>query len=144
MATPTRTDYSPDRVAISLGPVLVDGYADGEFISVEIPDLFTKTVGTDGKVVRNRSLDRSATITFSLLQTSASNDALSVLYQLDLNAPNGAGVVPLTIRDLNGRTLLTAAEAWIAKAPDVMYDREATSREWTIHCADLLVFVGGN
>jgi hypothetical protein len=79
-----------------------------------------------------------------LMQTSAANDALSALHELDRDAPNGAGIVPLYIRDRNGRSLHTAAEAWVQKAPDVSYDRTPTARVWEIGVAYLINFVGGN
>lgn len=143
--TPKLTHYSFDQVTVALGPILMDGYQDGEGISIEQTEAgFTKHVGADGKVTRSKTLDKTATIYIRLMQTSAQNDPLSVLYQTDINAPNGAGVVPLYIRDRSGRSLHTAAEAWIEKAPDSTYDRTPTVRVWQIACAELVNFVGGN
>ena len=33
---------------------------------------------------------------------------------------------------------------WIAKHPDVSFDRESTEREWVIDVADIQPFTGGN
>lgn len=145
MATPRFTVYDFDQVTVAFGPILMDGFQDGEGVTIEQDtDGFTKKIGADGKVTRSKTLNRSARVTIKLMQTSACNDLLSAVYNLDIAAPNGAGVGPLYIRDRNGRSVFSAAEAWIAKAPDVTFDREATAREWIIDCAVLDQFHGGN
>ena len=142
--TPKLTSYSFDEVTATLGAILLDGYQDGEGISIEQTEAGWKsTVGADGKVTRAKMLDKTATIYLRLMQTSAANDFLSALYEVDQAAPNGAGVVPLFIRDRSGRSLHTAAEAWIQKKPDPVYDRTPTPRVWEIAVADLKNFIGG-
>jgi hypothetical protein len=143
--TPQTTTYDFDQVTVALGPILVDGFQDGEGVSIEPgAETFTMVVGTDGKVTRSKTLNRTAKVNISLLQSSASNDALSVLHILDRDAPNGAGIVPLYIRDKSGRALYTAAAAWIEAAPTVSFDREATPRVWVIACSKLERVDGGN
>jgi hypothetical protein len=143
--TPTLTIYDPDRVTVAFGPVIVDGYADGEFVSIEpASEIFTRYVGTDGKVTRSKQLRRDATIKFMLSSASATNDALTAIAELDRRAPNGAGIYPLFIRDNSGRALYTAAQAWIEALPTVSFDRQATVREWSLACADLIRVDGGN
>ena len=97
-----------------------------------------------GDVARARTNDRRGTVTFKLMQTSDTNALLSALRNADLLAPNGAGVGALEVRDLQGTTLLSAAEAWIKKMPQTAFDREIGAREWVIRCAVLEGVVGGN
>ncbi len=52
--------------------------------------------------------------------------------------------MPLYIRDRNGRSLYTAAQAWISKAPSVTFDRVATTRTWEISFAKIERLDGGN
>lgn len=144
MSTPILTGYDPDQLTVAFGPILIDGFQDGEGVTIEVPDSFTKVVGMDGKVARSKNLDQTAKITIKLLQTSASNDLLFANYLLDRKGKNLAGVMPLYVRDNSGRALYTASQAWISKAPDVTFDREATSREWVLECAQLLRADGGN
>lgn len=128
-----------------LGPIAMDGFADGLFMTLaQTSETFTKYVGTDGKVMRSKTLDRSGTCTVELMQTSAANDLLSALHILDRDAPNGAGVLPLWIRDRNGRALYTAAQAWIEKAPEVTFDRAGTTRTWVIGFAKIERVDGGS
>lgn len=143
--TPGLTLYDPDQVTVAFGPVIVDGYADGEFVSIEpASEIFTRYVGTDGKVTRSKQLRRDATITFTLASSSATNDALTAIAELDRSAPNGAGIYPLFIRDNGGRALYTAAQAWIEALPTVTFDRQATPRAWVLACANLVRVDGGN
>jgi hypothetical protein len=142
--TQDTTFYDFDQVICSLGPIIMDGFQDGEGITVEQEPTFTDKKGLDGKVTRSKTLDRRATVTITLMQVSACNDLLSALHVLDRDAPNGAGVVPLVIRDRNGRAVFQAAQAWISQAPQVTFDQEATSRAWVIRCAKLQRIDGGN
>lgn len=138
--------YDADQVSISVAGVPVEkGYADGEFLRVEQEaDDFLDVVGTDGEVTRSKSNDRRATVTILLHQSAEANDLLSALSNLDRNTPNGAGVGPLLVRDRGGRAIYTAEKCWISRPPDVSFDRQATSREWTLRAADLIRTDGGN
>lgn len=137
--------YDPDQISLSLGGIPIDGFADGEFCRIEKESAaFEDVVGSNGEVARSKTNDGRATVTFILLQTSDSNDLLSALHNADKNAPGGAGVGALMIRDKHGRALHTAVEAWVSKEPDAVFDRTTTSREWTIRVANLMSFHGGN
>lgn len=137
--------YDPDQIVMAFGSILLKDFADGEFVTIEEEsDSFSDVAGSDGAVVRSKTNDRRATVTFKLLQTSESNALLSAVHNADLLAPNGAGVVALEIKDLQGTSLYHAPEAWIAKPPDVSFGREASSREWKIRCARLVRVDGGN
>lgn len=145
MATPQLTIYDFDQVTVAIGPILIDGFADGEGVVIEQEaSTFGHVVGIDGKVMRSKTLTRTATVTLNLLQGSAANDLLSALHILDRDAPGGAGVVPMFIRDRNGRALYKAAQCWIMTAPTVTFDREATTRTWVIACAKLERVDGGS
>jgi hypothetical protein len=137
--------YDADQVTLVFAGILVQGYADGDFCTIEYEsDGFTDVAGTDGEVARSKTNDRRATITIELLQTSSSNALFSQLANLDLNAPNGAGVGSLLINDRQGLSLYTAAECWIQKPADATFGREVTSRSWVLRCANLISFTGGN
>ncbi len=143
-ASPRFAHWSAAKVSAVFGGILVDGLADGEAITVEFnEDAFTLTVGIDGKAVRNRMANRSGRITLNLIGSSATNDALSAVYNLDQALDNGAGVAPFILRDHNGRTLITAAECWIARPPDFSVDAEVGTRTWVLDAAFLEVNIGG-
>lgn len=137
--------YDPEEVIVTAGSADIDGFAPGNFITITMDsDQFNTVVGVRGDVVRSKTSNLSATITIRLLASSASNDLLSTIYNLDQNAPNGAGVFPLAIRDsATGRATYLAANAWINKAPDVNFDAQDATMEWQIKAARLIRFDGG-
>lgn len=139
-------NYDPDQMTIAMGNILIaDGFADGEFIRREWnAEPITKVVGTGGQVARSKSRDKSGTITITLLQTADENDLLSALHNTDMEAPNGAGIVPFFMRDRQGRATFTAAEAWVAAPPKPVFSRGAEAREWKIDYAEGIAFDGGN
>ena len=135
----------PKEVVISFGPILLSGYADGTFVSVERnEDSFSLTVGSDGEAARSKSNNKSGRVTVTLLQSSLSTDLLSAQAVLDERSPSGDGVAPLLVKDNNGRGLYTAETAWIVKPATASHARETENREWVIETNELLMLVGGN
>jgi hypothetical protein len=137
--------YDAKSVIITFGPILVSGFADGTFVSVDQnEDSFTLQMGTDGEGTRSKSNNKSHTITFTLMQSSDSNDLLSAQHNLDLATPNGDGIGPLFVKDLLGRATYLAETAWIRKPPTAEFGREAGPREWTLETDNLVRLDGGN
>lgn len=143
--TPGFSNYAFDQVSVIMGPVIVDGFAEGEGVTVtrDAP-AFTKYVGADGKVTRARMTNRCAKVTIRLAQSSATNDQLSALYTAGLLTPNGEDVIPMSIVDNSGRSVFAAAYCWLAEMPEVSFGSEVGVREWVFDTADLEVLVGGN
>ena len=138
-------NYDPKEVTVSFAGIVAEGYADGEFVTVEgLSDDFSDVVGTDGEVSRSKTSDRRATVTIKLMQTSATNVLFSAISNRDRESPNGAGVGALVIRDRQGTSIYESAEAWIVKPPNAAFDRTPTAREWAIRCANLKRTDGGN
>lgn len=137
--------YDPDRVSVIVGAAPIEGWQDGEFVTIEMSSpMFTDVVGVDGQVTRSKVMNRTATVTVKIMQSSKSNDILSGLLNADLAAPNGAGVVPFYMRDRSGRSLYTGVRCWVSEWPTVTMDRGALVREWKIRVADMEMFLGGN
>jgi hypothetical protein len=136
-------NYDPNTLIITFGATILDGYADGTFLSVEYnEDAYALTVGSNGEGCRSRSNNESATITFTLLQSSSVNDELSAYHNTDLLT--GASIFPLLVRDINGTTVFAAETAWIRKFPTSAFDRTVGSREWVLETNKLNGFVGGS
>lgn len=137
--TPT---YDPSNIKMVWGGIIISGYADGTFVHVErASDSYQKVVGAGGEVMRTRLRDASGAIKFTLMPTSQCNDSLSAVAAQD-DADN-TGVLPLSIEDINGTTLLSSAHAWVKKTADVDFGKEPANREWTLECDVLNMFVGG-
>lgn len=137
--------YDPQEVIVSVGGADIEGYFTGAFVQITYDnDAFNSVVGASGDVTRSKTDSLMATITLTLMQTSPSNDLLSTILNADLKGRNGAGVFALVIRDsASGRTVYTAANAWISKGPDASFDQQDSGRAWTLKAARLESFVGG-
>lgn len=137
--------YDPDRVSCTWAGIEGAGWAEGNFCTIEkVEDNFVYYVGVDGNVTRSKKKHPIVRVTWRLAQSSDVNALLSAAHLLDLTAPNGQGVGPMQIRDVQGTSLFFAASAWIVKWPTQDFDAQAGPREWIFDCVEDLTVVGGN
>jgi Protein of unknown function (DUF3277) len=138
--------YTSNEVVASLGTIpLNTGRGEGVFIKITPKNpAFTTKVGADGEVARSRSNDHRFDIEMTMMQTSDANILLSALHQLDLNAPNGAGVAAILIEDMSGTSVFVAPECWIVEVAEVQYGPEVEMRTWKLEAASGVQLVGGN
>jgi hypothetical protein len=140
--------YDSKQIALIVGGIPIGGFGPDTMVkALRSSDTFAKKVGVDGVVTRSHLHDRSGEITFTLDQSSPSNDVLSALAKVDEES-NG-GIVPVLIKDalpVSGSigSTFVAAKAWIRKWPDAEYGKEATNREWVLDVDDFEIFEGGN
>jgi hypothetical protein len=133
----------PDDYSVIFNGIPIEGFAEDDCIDIEYDsEGFQDQIGADGRVVRYRSHDSRATVTFSLVATSPSNKVLSAMYNADRNTPNGMGVGPLLIRDKEGVTVFAGTEAWIQKMPKSTIGQKFSNREWKIRVARLEGMLG--
>ena len=81
--------YDPLLYAMIVSTIPIIGVADGTFFMAErSEDSFKPYIGTDGEGAWTRMYNHSGKITFTLKQSSPTNDALSLLLKLDeITAP---------------------------------------------------------
>lgn len=135
--------FDPKDVIVTIGGVPMSGYADGTFLEItaDVPQ-FTKITGADGYVTRVKSNNYGAVMTLTLSQSSPSNDVLSGIFNADKQA--NAGVVPILIKDISGRTIIFAGTGWIQQFPDSAFGNEINDRAWVFDLANTDLFIGGN
>lgn len=135
--------YNPGDVSIIFAGIPFEGYAPGTFVTFgRDNDSSVGSVGSDGEGARAMSNDKSGTITCTLMQTSATNLALSELIRLD--ELTGDGVATMMIKDSSGFSLALAQTAYISKPADGEYARELTTRVWVFKTDHLEILHGGN
>jgi hypothetical protein len=135
--------YNAKQVSIVFGALILSGYADGDFCTVEMSDDdWTHHVGADGEECRARSNNGSAKVTVKLAQYSESNARLADLRKADLSA--GTGVAPFGVLDKSGKSVHASDQAYIAKAPQAAYSKEPGDREWVFMLSNAEHYVGGN
>jgi hypothetical protein len=133
--------YDPAKVSVIIGGHIVQGYADGEFVTAaRNSDNFARVGGADGEQTRAKSNDRSGVITVTLMQASLSNAVLQGFALAD--ETGNAGIVPILIKDSNGSELATAEQAWCQKPSDKSYGKESGDRQWVFETGEL-IFAGG-
>lgn len=124
--------YDPKKVNVIYGPVIMTGFAEGTFINVETRGEGTEAiVGCDQEIVRSMSVDSVLKlVTVTLLQSSDSNDKLSLLH--DADNVSQKGLLPLAIKDLSGRSVMMSDQAWIVKKPTFKRGKTASdgALEW--------------
>jgi hypothetical protein len=135
--------YDPENYSVIFNAIPISGFDKDDFIDIEFDsEGYQDDIGADGHVVRYKSCDQRATVTFTLMAYSTSNKLLSAMYNADLKSPNGLGVGPLLIRDTRGVTVFAGAQAWIQKMPKSTLGSKIGNREWKMRVAKLEAVVG--
>jgi hypothetical protein len=139
----TTHTVDPAQRILTVGATPITGFAEGTYIKVDrAKDDFTPYVGSTGEGARSRSRDKSGTIEITLMETSPDNDLLAGYAAAD--RASGAGMLPVTLRDLHGTTEAFAAEAWVQKLPAIEMGNTVGTRVWLIATCNLEMFPGGN
>ncbi len=142
--------YSPGDITVALTrddgfAHVIGGYMEDAMISVEPnQDTFTMFTSADNKSTLMFHEDSSATVMITLNQTSASNDVLTALYKEFRQAKNPNKLFTITVKDNNGRSLYTSAQAFVGKLPTAAYANSMQARDWTIVCHNMDQNAGGN
>lgn len=138
--------YSAAEITFNFSGIPIDsGRGDDEFVEIaKGEDTYTYKAGVDGEGTRSESKNSYHKVTLTLMRTSQGNAILSAIHNGDMAIPGGAGVAPILIRDRQGASVFTAAEAWIIKIPDNTYSKEANTVKWEFGVHAPINFVGGN
>lgn len=124
--------YDPKQNIVTLGVIVVDGFADGDAITVERngPGVTTK-VGVAGEWAFQESADQSGVIRLRLMATAAMNKVLLAQYKAG-NLP-----VPLSITNVSTAEIEVSASVKIQREPDKAYGAEVGVREWVLVAGEL-------
>lgn len=138
--------FDGSEVHVIIGAVPLSGFSDGDSVVVrKSADYYASKSGLDGAVGRARNTDKRGEFEIHLMQTSSANDELSALLNLDTLTSDGKAVIPVSVMDFSGRTVMAAAQAWIKTLGDVAFStNDVGERVYTFECAALQVFIGGN
>lgn len=142
-------NYSPESLVAVISndkfSHTISGFADGSFLTLTrvIPasTLYTGGDGTNCRVIRAVS---NLDITFTLHQSSESNDILSRLLILDQAARNSDELFGILIKDTTGRTVISSPTCFIGNNPDTPFATDVSTRDWVLHSVGSDIFIGGN
>lgn len=141
--------YAPENVVIILSndrfSHTVTGLAEGTFINFErsVPRA-TLYTGADLHAARVLRRNKSGTITLTLSQHGESNDVFSELARLDEESQSNDWLFSVLVKDLSGRTVFSASQAFLGNDPNLSFGTETEMREWTIGAANIERHIGGD
>lgn len=138
----TLRSFDPNRVTVSVAGQTLVGFSDDKVVVERANNSWELVVGSDGESTRVKSNDRSGTITINLQQTSPSNDFLSAIFYVD--EVSSAGVVPITIKDNSGTTLVVAPLAFLENMPSATFSKSQNDRSWVFRSNQIEYYLGGN
>lgn len=130
-------DYSPYKTTSSWGGILMEGVAEGTFISMSRNSPRTEvTTGAKGDSGITVSADRSGTVEVTLLQNSPTNQYLSGIVNaedLDYEVYRSDFIVT----DPSGSVLAVAKRAHIQEGPSIDLGDGQNSKVWMFFTEDL-------
>lgn len=135
-------DWDPTKFTMSVGGITIVEYSASTFIKASYnEDNFSLEVGADGRGCRIRNANQSGRYEITLLKSSPSNDLLSALSILDRQS--GQGVVPVQVKDGNGKAVAASENTWIVKQADLERAKELGDVTWTLETDFLEIVQGG-
>lgn len=124
-------EFDPKHHVCLIAGILIEGYGEESAIDIEPnSDHRSHKTSVDGLVVSSKLHDETATLTITLLETSASHRALMALLKLDKATPGGAGVGSFELRDLINGEVNYSEKCWIQRRPNKVVGKEAAEYEW--------------
>lgn len=143
--------FAPNQVYITITQEstgishTLSGFSEDSIVNIErMAETYTLYTGADNTSTRVYNASKSATVTLSLQQSSASNDVLSLLYQNDSAAPSSDGLFSIYITDAGGRSRYFSDNAYVGVVPNSPFANSMQTRDWVIHAHDLETTIGGN
>ena len=120
--------YDPKKVVVTWGPLILDGFAEGDMVSVAWQgDGAQATVGTGGEACTTISHDDRAEVAVSLMRTGAGQNTLAAL-MASYNFERGLAL-PFAIASVDTGEVFVAGSAVIKKPPEASLGNEAPTAE---------------
>lgn len=133
------SNYKREDVKIVISGTLgithiVEGFPDGEFLSIEPDgDGWNETVGSHKHVTRSRVDMPGALIKLKLHPQSKSNKVLNTLWQIDKGTGSNKFKILITDARSSGNTLISDS-AYVKNIPPLKFANDPQPKEWEIRC----------
>ncbi|WOZ57483.1 tail tube protein [Pseudomonas phage vB_PseuGesM_254] len=136
--------YSPKDVLVTIaGLHTATGYADGQFIKITKGSRNVERLrAMDGETCRIFRKDENYKFELTLAQSSATNNFLTTLYNIDV--ATRLGKFPILMKDTKGQSTFFSGIAWIEDMPDVVFSNQMETRTWVFTCTYAGITIGGN
>lgn len=123
-------NFSFKNLNVTFGTIIFEGFAEGDDVVVleYNQDQFSIVTGAKGDVIRTQTSDNSCLATIKLLQTSNTNEELTVKYIADRRT--GLITESMLITDLELGEVYSINNAWIRRFPTVTRGQNPNSMDW--------------
>lgn len=129
---PAANSYAKELVLLYLNGELIDGFADGDFITISRPDdEVTLDFGSGGTQTFSHKVINHATATLTVHNGSDALDILQSLLEDQRDTASAFFTFALVDRLATDRRTSSPA-AKIQKTPDMVFGDEVGTTEWTI------------
>lgn len=137
-------DYSFSGHTTTIGDHVVEGYGDGDGVSVSRATAATSdSVGADGTVTVSFMADDRADITLVIARGSQTNKLLYEILKSQKERKRVRAFAFLMRRNFDGEEILAADACWIQQEPDQTFGAEAGSLEWVLRTGKLRSYEPG-
>lgn len=135
MAAGDLKNWNLARCLFFINGIPIEGFAEDDAFSCEFPPNYEGSTGADGEFTREKQNDRSATMMFTLRQTSAANATFGFWdQQTRLGLPDTFSV---RVVNLDTNEEVSAAKAWIEQPADITMAKSVGDREWTLRSGNV-------
>ena len=134
------TVYDPTKVVQTVAGYTIHGHKDDLVAISRNEKTVEMTVGVDGEIEISRTANFSGKAEISLQQGSVANDYLST-YMNAIEAGTPV-VVPYTMQDLSGTTIVDCALAILEGMPNIEQKAKPGERKWTLLLGNFDWFIG--
>lgn len=142
-------NFDPDKVTVTWaypgGALdLTDGLIDGPGAIAESKDAapWSRRSDRNGNMVRNKSRKKGGTLTLTYVNEAPIHDVLSGIAIVDDKLQTQVGEI--TVKDLNGTTIMVYAGSFIENDPTESWGDTAGDRVWVFGYANRVPFHGGS
>ncbi len=136
-------NWSLADVFVTLDHILIEEFADGDAIGIELTDDDTMaTNGANGAVAFSFKHNNIAEVTLTILQTSVDNQRIAERVDAILAARRGS--IAISVIDGRGTTVFSSSQAVPKKRAPMPMAAEAGSREWVFSAVAETYQLGGN
>lgn len=126
--------YDLSAVVLTIGPVLVGGYAEDGGIEIEwSAPIGEVTVGATGLTTFSRNNNTDAVVTITVMETSATYAALGLQMKTQENTPFVILPLPFFMRDNITGDQFSAATSIYLERPTISKGRIAGERQFKLH-----------
>ncbi len=124
--------YDFSAVQVLIGGIKIGGFAEDSGVAIEYDgDISSVKIGADGEACVSRLPLPPANVTLTLMETSASNAILEGFLIAQRNTPAG-WILPFVMLDPTTGEKVLSGQCSFANLPNVMKNRESSTREWRL------------